>query len=227
MYADSSYPDLNVSMERLGLTPEIRREGNIIGLDLRENEQGFIGSMNHEQALNLVNRLAGFAPALPYFKNFLKHVRDGANEKLVVYDGNGNKVSSSRLSKIYKDITERCGPYRTEWLDAKFSREGREMQVTYHKVNQDRTLQEVTEPCQDCLMPDKTPGISLDYWLENATTQGLPPSNTPHGDLHYLHSINGSVAWFGAYSVGVSLDCIRDPRYSGSWLGVRLVQFAE
>ena len=70
-------------------------------------------------------------------------------------------------------------------------------------------------------MQDKIPGISLDHWLNNANSQGLPVPNTNNGDLYYWHPRDNSVARFRSYSGGALLDCYRDPGDSGSALGVR------
>ena len=70
-------------------------------------------------------------------------------------------------------------------------------------------------------MEDKQPGISLDYWLRNATPQGLPPKNISDGSIYYWHPKDKAVAGFGADSDGVGLDAGRDPAYSVSSLGVR------
>ena len=87
--------------------------------------------------------------------------------------------------------------------------------------NPDGTSQQVTEPLEDCLMRDKTPGIDLDYWLNNATSQGLPTQNIPDGDLWYWYPAIGTVAGFSVDSGGAVLYCVRFPQYSDSSLGVR------
>ena len=75
-------------------------------------------------------------------------------------------------------------------------------------------------------MKNKTPGISLESWLQNPTKQGLPNKDTKSEDLFYWFPLsdNNSVARFDAYSVGTDLDCGRSPSGRGSGGGVRAVK---
>ena len=70
-------------------------------------------------------------------------------------------------------------------------------------------------------MQDKTPGISLDHWLSNANSQGLPIPNTNNGDLYYWHPRDNSVARFGSDSGWAGLNCVGGPGDSCPALGVR------
>ncbi|MBU3906789.1 MAG: hypothetical protein KKA64_00905, partial [Nanoarchaeota archaeon] len=79
----------------------------------------------------------------------------------------------------------------------------------------------------DCLAKNKTPGISLDAWLDSNATHGLPLAKTSKGDLYYWAPVNGAVSRFDAYSARTGLDCYRDPSYSDSYLGVRAVMLAK
>jgi hypothetical protein len=141
-----------------------------------------------------------------------------------LYDGRGNPLHKDRVEELYADITEVRDPYRAEWLDAKFTETGRirsKWELTYHKIKPDGTSEEVIEQLQECLMDDKTPGIDLDYLLNNATDQGLPPKNNSEGSLYYWHPRKERVARFRADSDWAFLDCNWDPLYSNSELGVR------
>jgi hypothetical protein len=72
-------------------------------------------------------------------------------------------------------------------------------------------------------MKDKTPGISLDDYINNNfTDQGLPNKNVKSGDLYYWNprSDNNSVARFGVGSDGAGLDCDGGPSGTDSSLGV-------
>ena len=153
------------------------------------------------------------------YADFLSHLKSGK-----VYDGTGSRVDSGKITTLLDDILTVRDPYRAEWLDATFSKTGTirtTWEVTYHKIKSDGTLEEVTEPLQECLREDKIPGIDLDYWLGHATNQGLPPKNNSSGSLYYWHPRDGTVAWFVAFSVGVRLFCDGDPSSSDPGLGVR------
>ena len=76
-------------------------------------------------------------------------------------------------------------------------------------------------------MKNKTPGISLEDYLNNChTTQGLPNKKVKSGDLYYWYprSDNNSVAWFFAVSDWASLGCGRFPSVRDSGLGVYAVK---
>jgi len=139
------------------------------------------------------------------------------------YYGSGRQIGKSELDAILFDIVGVKDPWRAEWLDAKFGKTiiFGENTITYHKIKTYGTLEEVTEPLQDCLMEDKLPGISLDYWLQNATPQGLPPKKTPKGNFWYWRPRQGYVAGFVAHSGGAVLSCSGDLQYVYSAFGVR------
>ena len=79
---------------------------------------------------------------------------------------------------------------------------------------------------KNTLMKDKTPGISLENWLETSTKQGFPSRKVKSGDLYYWssRSDNNSVARFYAYSGGAGLVCGRFPSGRNADLGVRAVR---
>ena len=150
------------------------------------------------------------------FVDFINLLRSGN-----VYNGLGVKLDSTRARTVLSDILEQKDPYRAEWLDAKFAQSGKTLNVMYHRIKSDGSIEDVAEPLQECLMENKTPGISLDYWLRNATPQGLPPKNISDGNIHYYAPKNNTVAWFRADSVWVGLLADWDPASSDSSLGVR------
>ena len=153
-----------------------------------------------------------FMLALRQYVDFLNMLRSGN-----AYDGSGKKVNKSALDGILEDITKVKSPWRAEWLDAKFSSQNGKLQITYH----DYQGNEVIEPLESCLMRDKTAGIDLSYWLDNATPHGLPPSDNSDGNLYYWHPRNNAVARFGAGSVWAVLGCDWYPVNSDASLGVR------
>jgi hypothetical protein len=146
-------------------------------------------------------------PTIPEFIEFLKHLK-------VNYEN------------IYKDITEVRSPWRGEWLDADFKLKGKDLYInSNHTLDSKGNLIPKNSEILDknTLMKDKTPGISLDDYINNNfTDQGLPNKNVKSGDLYYWNprSDNNSVARFGVGSDGAGLDCDGGPSGTDSSLGV-------
>ncbi len=224
-HGSHKFPDLYVCLNRLAYGPEVETIKESLDFDVQNTAQldgiPYIGNINHGQAMRLVKAL-GYSPlSLRLGVDFLKELRDGARGAKDVYDGNRNKVDNRRLENYFKEITEVRDPYRAEWYSDRFG----ENTIIYTLINPDGTSQEITEPING-LMEDRKPGINLDYWLDNATPQGLPPLNISQGDLWYWHPVKDRVAGFDADSVRVFLFCDGDPGYSFSALGVRVARRA-
>jgi len=138
---------------------------------------------------------------IPEFVNFLNHVKEN------------NK-------RIYNDITQVRNPRRAEWLDAYF----RKRKDGLYVLTGNKTK---AEKLEKCLIKDRTPGISLDSWLKNPTSQGLPKPNVAKGDLCYFHPINHRFTWFGADSDDIGLGCDWSSSGGNPDLGVRVVKQRE
>jgi len=136
------------------------------------------------------------------------------------------KYTKKEKPDIYKEIIEIREPWRAEWLDADFKPHNDQLYIYYnHRIKDNKLIprnQELLD--KNTLMKDKK--ISLEFWLNNPTSQGLPRKNTPEGELTYSYpkSDSNSVAWFIADSDGVYLFCGRNPWDSDSSLGVRAVK---
>ncbi len=175
------------------------------------------------QAHESLAREGGFMLTLRQYVDFLQMLTSGRK----VYDGRGRELDSSKKTHIIKDIMEKVNPWRSEWLDADFKVVGGVLHINYaHKVNGSNLIPQKSEPLQGGLMIDKKPGINLEYWLNHATPQGLPPTDNPGGELWYRYPLNdnNSVAGFFAFSDGANLSCSRNPQSSVSGLGVRVVR---
>jgi len=146
-------------------------------------------------------------PTIPEFIEFLKYVK-------VNYED------------LYKDITEVRNPWRANWLDADFKLKGKDLYINYNHIldSKGNLIPKNSEILdKNILMTDKTPGISLDDYINNNfTDQGLPSKNVKSGDLYYWNprSDNNSVARFSADSDRANLYCNRIPSYTYSALGV-------
>ena len=201
------HPDLYIAKRRLSI-----KDLNQPSAQLQDNNQGYIGDIKWKQAIDLNTSLGNFTLPPVYFVEFLNLLRSGR-----AFDGKGSILSKATLDQVLNEILAVRDPYRAEWLDAKFGNNT----IRHHKFDSNGKLTEVTEPLEECLMQDKTPGINLDYWLRNPTPQGLPRNDTPDGDLYYWHPQNNAVALFGAFSDRAGLNCYRDPQGSYLALGVR------
>ncbi|MFH1972463.1 MAG: hypothetical protein ABIJ18_03240 [archaeon] len=206
-------------------TPEPEQEADIIPQDYillegtNNYQDTFISTTRTHQGNNwnktqeLLHARDLYMPTIKQFVDFLKLLRSGT-----AFNGNGDNIPSSQLDAIYKDITEVKDPWRAEWLDAKF--EGN--LIHYHHRTRQGSLQSVvSEGLVPYLRQDKTPGIDLEYWINNSTSQGLPLDNTLNGNLYYWHPRDGAVARFSANSDRAYLICSRYPWSSNSSLGVR------
>ena len=160
-----------------------------------------------------------YMPTISQFVDFLTLLKRGK-----AFNGQGNKIPKNQLEQILKEIIEIRSPVRAELLDADFKVINDILHINYnHRTIGGQLQPNDSEVLQPYLAQNKTPGISLDYWLNNATHQGLPPTNTSDGELYYWApmSDNMSVARFGASSDRAFLFCGWDPRISISSLGVR------
>ena len=138
---------------------------------------------------------------IPEFINFLNYLR---------------KNPSGENIQVYEKITQ-GDQWGAEWLDAYFEkREDGLWILTGNKTK--------AEKLEKCLMKDRTPGISLNRWLKNPTSQGLPRPKISLGDLYYWYPENGRVAGFLASSFRTDLGCNRDPFFGYLERGVRAVK---
>jgi hypothetical protein len=136
---------------------------------------------------------------IPEFVNLLNYLRENPSRK---------------NNKIFNDITRNFFE-KAEWLDAYFEqRKNRLWVLTGNKTK--------AEKLEECLMENRIyPGISLDNWLKNPTSQGLPRSKISEGHLDYSYPRNNTVAKFSAVSYMTDLSNSEPPTVGDSNLGVR------
>jgi len=200
-------------LNQLGIKYKLREEG-------KENRDDFIyvPSMNlyvakershfgkncceaHEALLEEDLRML----TIPEFVNFLNYLRENPSDE---------------NTQVYKEITQVRDPWRAEWLDAYFEKRKDGCYVlTGNKTK--------SEKLETALMEDKTPGISLDSWLKNPTSQGLPKPDVAKGDLYYWHPENSRSVRFGVGSHEAGLSCDGGLLYSSCMRGVRAAKQRE
>ena len=218
----TEHPDLLIAKTRLAYDYEVEKAGKKLGLTLQNNKQGYIGDINWEQALKLNNELGSFTLNPKLFAEFLKLLKYGR-----ALDGTKKQVNSRELETILNEIIEVKTPYRSEWLDNKYVKQGgvlgigSKLAVTYNKFVNGKLIEATAVLDSDTLMETKTPGIDLDSWIENPNSQGLPRSSVKDGSLYFWHPSDGRVAWFDAGTIRVGLSCYRGPLESNAVLGVR------
>ncbi|MBU2612609.1 MAG: hypothetical protein KKB62_02725, partial [Nanoarchaeota archaeon] len=140
------------------------------------------------------------------------------------------KYAKINEENVYNEITKLKSPWRAEWLDADFKVKNGVLHINYNHVldsNGNLIPKNLEVLDKETLMKDKTPGISLEDYLEsNHTSQGLPNKSVKSGDLYYWfpRSDDNSVAWFDADDNGADLNCNWDPSNRDDILGVRAVR---
>lgn len=127
-----------------------------------------------------------------------------------IYDGNGRKIHEDRICAINDEIFKRDRTHSYEVLDTYYRRIGehRQMQaISGHVYIDDEVRGLNTKPLAPHLMGEKLQ-ISLDYWLANATEDGLPPADTTEGcSMIYCSPAEGRITKFGMHNGRAMLQC--------------------
>ena len=151
-------------------------------------------------------------PTIPEFIEALKYFKSSRDNE---------------LQTLYNEITEVRSPWRANWLDADFKVINGILHINYnHSIQNGILTPRNSEPLNaKTLMENRTPGVSLDSWLSNSTSQGLPKTDITEGKLYYWSpmSDNNSVARFDADSGRADLGCYGDPSGASPELGVYAV----
>jgi hypothetical protein len=181
-----------------------------IGLDVSTEKIGL--GENWYEGHKAVQGSEGKMLTIPEFREFLKYSREN-------------------YPKLYEEVTAVRTPWRAEHLDADFKLKDGKLYINSGHVLDSRgnlVPQHSEVLHKDTLMKDRTPGISLDDWVDgkNVTSQGLPNSKSSKGDLYYWYprDDNNSVARFVADDDRTDFICNWDPSYWDSNLGVRVAK---
>ena len=231
----NEHPDILAGQTRLIYQPSMEQIVKSLNINPGNNDikgtenplykEGYLGNINYEQAMDLNKALVGFTLPPNLYVEFLNKLRSGN-----AFDENGNQVDPRILEAILNDICEVRDPWRREWINGRYKiqeeKKGKKVihkgQIKYLKFDPEGKLIEVEEQLdEDTLMADKLPGISLDDWLRNPTSQGLPRKDVTDGDLYYWYPRDESGAWFRAVSDGALLYCDGNHVLSNAVLGVR------
>lgn len=135
------------------------------------------------------------------------------------------KFAKEKDVELYDDITKARSPWRSEWIDSRFQKRDQDWFVTYHIFDENGNIQEKTEKLdENTLMENKTPGISIDSWLNDSTMQGLPKKSTHKGELFYYAPRTDFVTKFESDYDGAFLSAMwnADDRFFD--FGSRLVE---
>jgi len=221
-HKDYSYPDTLVSMNRLGMSPEVEKVGKELGYNLsntakESSGRDYIGNINWKNGLTLNLKLGGLTLSPRQFEDFILLLKSGN-----ALDGTGKKIPESKLTEILDEITEVREPWRAEWLDADFKYATNKLWIySSHLLDTNGNLNpNYKKELETCLM---TKGTKIN--LRTMNHQGMP---IEAGDDFYYwcpDKDNSSVARFVADSDWVFLICGRNPQDVYPSLGVRFASF--
>lgn len=225
-----SYPDLVVSMHRLGYNTDVdkavkwmRQNNDWKNLQLQNSQKeadgtDYIGNMNWNTALTLNKRLGNMTFNPRQFIDFKELLETGIAGKSKVHNGLGKKIDEPLLTEVYKEICEVREPWRAEWLDAAFTDQNGALYITTDHNLQGYNLKGRTELLED--------HVREDGWIDftSFNRQGLPTKKARAQKLYYWSPVAGRVARFYAYSDRAVLYCNWNPTGSGAGLGVRPVR---
>ena len=222
------YPDLWVCKYRLSADSSVQDAGSKIGLSNLQNTtqerngRNYLGNITKEQALRLNLALGGRTQNLKIASDTFKLLLSGK-----AFDGNGKKIDKSESDSILDEITGVRSPGRDEWYEDSFTQGVGQLFLNKNYILDSESLvASYSKPLNTGLMQDKIPGIRLEHWVKQPTSQGLPRKGIREGALYYWHPKANFAAWFDADSDWASLYCDRVPQYSYSRLGVRHVREA-
>ena len=227
--------DVYVDSARMASCPEVREAGKKLGLKLKNTgkdllKRNYVGEINQDEARKIALLCdASLIPVelVPYFFRLLSQ---GANSKIKVFDGNKNELKPEYCERILSDITSISRFYRGEWFENSFSQESDGLHGN-RKFSLDSNNNLVGGESylldSETLRENRLPGISLDSYFENPTSQGFPRKDIESGAVYHWAPQAERGARFNAYVDGAdfNFDASRSDRFSR--LGGRLVFSAK
>ncbi|MFH1710736.1 MAG: hypothetical protein ABH840_00320, partial [Nanoarchaeota archaeon] len=118
-------------------------------------------------------------------------------------------------------VVEVRDPWRAQWLNAKFEKRKNGLYMISENVLVNGKYETEEQKLDDFFVENKTPGISLDDWINSNAKHGLPHAKIAQGKLYYWAPVSGYVAGFDAGSGRAGLYCDWDADGSDPSLGVR------
>ena len=190
----------------------------------------FVGSNTWFEFMKLNASLGLVTPDMQESFYYFKLLKDGAKNKLSVYDVSGTKVDSKFLKQIYDDFfkVQDDSVWRGHYIGTEFKKDGENIVMNSHHTLENGVLvpQKILILDTATLMEDKIPGIDLFGRKDsNYTSQGLPSKNFKKGNLFYHSPGKNSVAALDAglseeFFGYASLDCNKNPSGRNSCFGI-------
>gem|GEM_PF-3356209 len=227
---DSFHP-LAVSLHKIGYSPEVHLVVKHLGLKLSNTAKEldgtpYIGNVTWDDAIRLNKSLGNVTLSPYYFFKFYKTLDDAAEGRIDVLDETNRPVNQGIFIVARDEIVGPTKDFRGEWLYARFSKKGNLLYINHPIIAPAGKIKETTEPLSsDTLMSNRQ--ISLEEFLSNPTSQGMPRKGSSEGDLYYWAPTDGAVVGLFAVSGGASLDCSWGPRSSNAAFGVRSAKILE
>jgi hypothetical protein len=206
---------------------KVPRKGILISK--RELYKGKQFRYNWEKSIFILQENGLYMPSPEIFMTHFMNVKQAAEGKTNLEDGNGNRLSRDEAGSLwsYLSSTNRNqfnGEICWTWLDALFKKDksGKMYMETDHRaVKQGSKL---ILQGRDATLASH---LSQDTWAElSFTPQGLAnkvsqqTSYAQGTNIYFWQPVDNRVAGFGAGSGGAVLFCGRNPTSSGSSLGV-------
>ena len=174
-------------------------------IGLYVSEKKLLHNLNYDDTHKELEQLDLSMPMPAQFREFLKFLRDS---------------NAQEHQKIFKEITEARDPWRAEWLNAKFEQRSDSRYMLSQNAIENGKCGNIEQKLTNYLNEDKTPGISLDAWLDSKTSHGLPEPTINNGKFYYWAPVSGYVARVDALSLRAVLDCDGHPEALNPSLGV-------
>src|SRR3989344_7165335 len=107
---EGKHPDLAVADSRLSFSLEVLKVAKELNLQVRNNNQGFIGYLTFDQTEQLydnLQKITGLFFLSPWYAGrFLNNLQNGMQKEREVKYEDGESVSIDDLTKIYNDWAE-------------------------------------------------------------------------------------------------------------------------
>ena len=163
-----------------------------------------------------------FMPPPNLFMLHYSKVRDAAQGKLILYDGDNNEIPKEEAIEHWNYLSSSTDRVKIcwTWLDAKFKEKPDGLYLlTDHEVINNNLEPQTTEKLEDCVSNDCY--VNLDFNRQGLPTQKSTKKEYQQGNnIYFWHPRDKSVARFLAFSVRAFLSCYRVPGDSDPALGV-------